>query len=140
MNVATICSEAGLSIIKLYFGMSVFTPKQHVKRSLRHRRHFRRVRSVVCHPFARVEPPPWIQRNVHKRRESARVDWSSEPGSMARGGAGSFARLLVPLWPPSRLDYRSSCRHCPCFTLVRIAGAIVHIERKRCIDTSYTHI
>jgi len=28
----------------------------------------------------------------------------ANPGSMVRGGAGSFARLVVSLWPPSRLD------------------------------------
>lgn len=64
------------------------------------------VRFAVRHPryeSSHPSPLPRIQRNVLKRQEGARVDWSGEPGSMVRGGAGSFARLVVPLWPPSRL-------------------------------------
>lgn len=58
------------------------------------------VGSAVRYPrceSSHPSPLPRIQRNVVKRQEGARVDWSGEPGSMARGGAGSFARLVVPL-------------------------------------------
>lgn len=84
----------------------VFTPKQHVKRLLRRRlRH--PLRAVLRHPQweSRATPSALarIQRNVLKRQEGARVDWSGEPRVDGERGAGSFARLVVPLWPPSRL-------------------------------------